>query len=63
MYNELPIHKKSDVKINIPDISKILNIDINKSKDIFNQIELLILNKKLDNNYDIIKKYIEKHFK
>ena len=55
-YNNLPIHNKSDININISDINS------NKIKDIIKDIEIKILNKKLNNNYDDIKNYINKHY-
>ena len=55
-YNNLPIHNKSDININISDINS------NKIKDIIKDIEIKILNKKINNNYDDIKNYINKHY-
>ena len=62
-YNNLPIHSIKEIKIKITDISNILDIEPIKSKEIFNEIELLILNNKINNNYEDIKNYIQKHFK
>ena len=62
-YNNLKIHKKEDINIKITDISNILDIKPVESKKIFEKIELLILDNKIENNYDDLKKYIEKHFK
>lgn len=61
-YNNLPIHKKEDIKIKVTDICNILDIEPIKSKDILNDLERLILNKELDNNYNDIKNYLQKHY-
>jgi len=63
IYNDLPIQKKEDIEIKITDICNILDIKPLEAKEIFGKIELLILDKKISNNYDDLKKYIEKHFK
>ena len=62
IYNKLPIHNENEINIKIPEITNILNKDIISSKVVFKKIELLILNNKLNNNNEDIKKYIEKHF-
>ena len=61
-YNNLPIQKKEDINIKVTDICNILDIEPIKSKDIFKDLELLILNKKINNNYDDIKNYLQKHY-
>lgn len=58
-YNNLKIYSRKDIKINIIDISKLLNIEPNKYiRDIFNDIEYKIINDELDNDKDKIKEYI-----
>ena len=59
IYNELPIHSKKDITINGRDIATILNREPGKYiKDIFNDIEKKILNSELDNNTEVLSKYI-----
>lgn len=59
MYASLPINSKKDIKINARDISKLLNKEPGSYiKDIMSDIEEKIVNNKLNNNHDDIKKYI-----
>ena len=62
-YNNLKVQKKSDINIKVTDICNILDIEPIKSKEIFSKLEILILDGKLENNYEDIKNYILKHFK
>ncbi len=59
IYKNLPIYSVKDIKINGDDIIEILGIDpSSKVKDIIFDIEINILNNTLENNYDVLKKYI-----
>ena len=59
IYNELPIHTKKDIVMNGRDIASILNREPGKYiKDIFNDIEEKVVNSKLDNNQEVLSKYI-----
>ena len=59
MYSLLPIKSKKEIEINAVDIAKILSKEPGKYiKEIINDIEKNILNNKLNNNYEEIKKYI-----
>ncbi len=62
-YENLPIHSKKDICIKTIDICNILDIEPINAKDIFEEIEKAIINNKVANNYNEIKKYLEKHFK
>lgn len=63
MYNDLPIHKTSDLKISNKEIMKLLNIDGSpKVKEVYNDVLSKVLNRKLKNNKRIIKKYIVKNW-
>lgn len=63
MYKQMPIHKKSDLKITNSEIMYLLNIKGSpKLKDIYNDILINVLNGKLKNNKKIIKKYIIKNW-
>lgn len=58
-YDELPIKKSSDIDINGLDIIEILNLkEKNKVKDIIRDIEEKIIYKELNNDKEVIKKYI-----
>lgn len=59
IYQELPIHTIKDIQIKGNDISSILNKEPGQYiKEIFTDIEKKILDNKLNNNYEEIKKYI-----
>ena len=59
IYNNLVIHSRKDIVINGKDIALILNRGFgNYIKDIINDIEKKIIYGELDNEYDILKKYI-----
>lgn len=63
MYQDLVIHKTSDLKISNKEIMNLLNIEGSpKVKEIYNDILEKVLNKKLKNNKRIIKKYIVKNW-
>lgn len=62
LYNELPIKSKKDISVNGKDIIKILNLkkggpEIGAWLD---EIETLIIEKKLENKYSMIEAYINK---
>lgn len=59
VYKNLPIYSARDIQVTGEDIMKILNIEPGeKIKNIFNDLELNILNNTLSNNYDKIKEYL-----
>ena len=62
-YDNLPIHNKKDINIKVTDICNILDIEPIESKSIYKELEILILDKKIENNYENIKNYLNKHFK
>ena len=58
-YDNLPLKKQSDIKMNGKDIIELLQLkDKSKVKDIIDGIELNIINGKLKNSYDEIKHYL-----
>ena len=62
-YDNLPIHSKDDIKISIPEISKILGIKPGKkTKEILLDIEYNILLGNINNNKNELKKYIKNRF-
>lgn len=62
-YSELPITSRKDIQITGEEISKILNRKPGEYiKEIINDIEVNILNNKLNNNYNEIKEYIVKKY-
>lgn len=59
IYKNLPIYSLKDIKLSGDDIIEILEIEPSeKIKNILQDIELNILNNKLENNYDELKNYI-----
>ena len=63
-YDELPIKDKSEINIEAKDICKILNIQPGRIiGEIFSDLENKIIDKKLDNDKEKIKKYIKKVYK
>lgn len=63
MYDLLPIKSKKEIDINAMDIAKILNKKPGKYiKEIIDDIEKNILNNKLNNNKEEIKKYITNNY-
>lgn len=59
MYDNLQIYSKDDIKINVIEISNILNIEPSKkSRDILSDLEYKILSNELDNEKEVLKKYI-----
>lgn len=64
IYNELPIHTKKDIVISGKDIATILNKEPGKYiKVIVSDIEKKVIYSELDNNKDILSKYILDHYK
>lgn len=62
-YNDLPIHNVSELNINGKDIQNLLNIKGKEIGNILHDIELLVIKNELENNYEVIKKYIvEKYY-
>ena len=58
-YDKLPIKRPSDINISVNEIIDIINIkDKSKIKIVIKDLENQIINGKLINNYDIIKKYL-----
>ena len=63
-YDELPIKEKSEINIEAKDICKILNIKPGKIiGEIFSDLEEKIVDKKLDNDKDILIDYIKNIYK
>ncbi|MBQ8192698.1 MAG: hypothetical protein IJZ46_01320 [Bacilli bacterium] len=63
MYQSLPIFTPKDINVTGSDISKILNKKPGEYiKEIMHNIEINILNNKLNNTYDEIEKYIIKNY-
>ena len=63
MYNSLYIHNKTEIKIEPTEICKILNKKPGKYlKDIINDIEYKLINKKIENDNDALKAYIIKAY-
>ena len=61
-YNDLSIHNISDLNINGKDIQEILSVKGKEIGNILHDIELLVLKKELENDYEVIKKYmVEKY--
>ena len=58
-YNNLYIHNKTDIKIEAKEICELLNKKPGKFlKEIFNDIEYKLVNKLLENDKEVLKKYI-----
>lgn len=57
-YNDLVIHNVKDLNITGADIKNILNINGKEVGNILKELETLVLNKELENDYEIIKNYI-----
>lgn len=63
-YESLPIKSKGDLKINGNDIMNILGCKPGKHlKEIINHLISLVLNGKLDNNFDVLKEYILENYR
>ena len=63
-YDNLPIKKQEDIKISKKEIIDILNLsDKSILKDIIKDLEMKILLRKLDNNHDVLLKYIIDKYK
>jgi tRNA nucleotidyltransferase (CCA-adding enzyme) len=61
-YNDLVIHNISDLDINGKDIQEVLNIKGKEIGNILHDIEVLVLKKELENDKEVIKKYmVEKY--
>ena len=64
MQSSLPILTRSNIEIKGNDVAEILNKEPGKYiKDIIEDIEKKILENKLNNNYEDLKKYIIKEYK
>ena len=64
MQSNLPILTRSNIEIKGNDVAEILNKEPGKYiKDIIEDIEKKILENKLNNNYEDLKKYIIKEYK
>ena len=63
IYNNLAIYSKKDIKINGLEIAKILNRKPDKFlKDIMNDIEVKIILGELENEKEVLRKYIEDNY-
>jgi len=63
IYNSLYIHNKTEIKIEAKEICELLNRKPGKFlKDIFNDLEYKLVNKLLENNKDVLKKYITENY-
>lgn len=62
-YNKLVIKDREEININFLDISKIIDVKYNNINDIITDIEKEIIEKKLINKSNSIKKYIQKKYK
>lgn len=61
-YNDLAIHSAKELPIDGNDIKDILNINGKEIGDILHEIEVLVVEEKIKNNYEDIKKYmVEKY--
>ena len=60
MYNKLPIRSKKDIKISIKSIVKLNNNCYNNINDLLSDLEINILNGKIQNNKKDILKYIRR---
>ena len=59
MYDNLLIHSKSDIELNIMDICELLKIEPGKkAKDIVSDIEYKIISNKLDNKKSTLEEYV-----
>jgi len=62
-YNSLYIHNKTDIKIEAKEICELLNKKPGKFlKEIFNDLEYKLVNKLLENDKDVLKKYIIENY-
>ena len=62
-YNNLYIHNKTDIKIEAKEICELLNKKPGKFlKEIFNDLEYKLVNKLLENNKEVLKKYIIENY-
>ena len=63
-YDELPIKERSDINISAKDICKLIDVKPGKIiGEIFRDLEEKIINNKLENNKDVIVKYIKDKYK
>ena len=63
MYQSLPIYTSKDINITGNDISKILSKKPGEYiKEIMHDIEINIINNKLNNNYEDLEKYIKENY-
>ena len=61
-YNDLPIKNKKEINISANEICEVLNKDPGEFlKEIFKKLEIDILNKKVENDKEILKEYIKKY--
>ncbi len=59
IYRDLPIHNQKEINIKAPDIVSLLNIDYSKKvREIIKELEILIINGKIRNKKNDLKKYI-----
>jgi len=63
MYEELPIHSKSEININPVEIGEIINQEPNNfTKKILEEIEYKILVGELNNNKEVLKEYVRRNY-
>ena len=62
-FDNLPIRKKEDIKLSAKDMIDYLNLDDKSNiKDIFKDVELSILNNRLKNEEENIKRYLKNKY-
>ena len=62
-YNSLYIHNKTDIRIEAKEICGLLNKSPGKFlKEIFNDLEYKLVNKLLENDKEVLKKYIQENY-
>ena len=62
-YNNLVIHSRSDINITANEICEVLNKKPGSFiKDVYSKLELMIINKELENDNEKIKEFVKLNF-